>query len=148
MKTRSVRLIGKVFVNDKFPAIPTIHWTKDGKKIETLEGGDKYSEGSIEDPSLIIQNVNHYDAGSYQLTAINAVGSNKSNIVLGVPQIFIERSKNLDDYQCFTATIDSIPAAYDAYWKVKRNDDDSFTPIDVNAEEYTKERPTLFLVPY
>lgn len=72
-----------MFVNDKFPAIPTIHWTKDGKKIETLEGGDKYSEGSIEDPSLIIQNVNHYDAGSYQLTAINAVGSNKSNIVLG-----------------------------------------------------------------
>lgn len=72
-----------MFVNDQSPAIHTIYWTKDGKKIKTLEGGDKYSEGSIEDPSLIIQNVNHHDVGSYQLTAINAVGSNKSNIVLG-----------------------------------------------------------------
>lgn len=53
-----------------------------------------------------------------------------------MPQIFIRRSKNLHDDQCFTATIESIPAAYDAYWKVKRKDDDLFSPIDVNAEEY------------
>lgn len=69
-----------MFVNEQSPAIHNIHWTKDEKKIE---GEDKYSGGSIEDPSLIIQNVNHHDVGSYQLIAMNAVGSNKSNIVLG-----------------------------------------------------------------
>lgn len=52
-----------------------------------------------------------------------------------MPQICIERSKNQHDDLCFTAIIESIPAAYDACWKVKRNDDDSFT-IDVNAKEY------------
>lgn len=72
-----------MFVNDQSPTIDTIYWSKDGKKIKTLEGGDKYSEGSTEDPSLFIQNVNCHDVGTYQLTAINAVGSTESNIVLG-----------------------------------------------------------------
>lgn len=72
-----------MFVNDQSPTIDTIYWSKDGKKIKTLEGGDKYSEGSTEDPSLFIQNVNCHDVGTYQLTAINALGSNESNIVLG-----------------------------------------------------------------
>lgn len=72
-----------MFVDDQSPAIHTIYWTKGEEKIKTLEGGDKYSEGSIEDPSLFIQNVNSHDVGTYQLTAINTVGSNKSNVVLG-----------------------------------------------------------------
>lgn len=83
VKPWSLRLIGKVFVYDQSPTIDTFYWTKDGKKIKNLEGGDKYSEGSTEDPSLFIQNVNPHDVGTYRLTAINAVGSNESNIVLG-----------------------------------------------------------------
>lgn len=45
----------------------------------------KYSEVSIKNPSLTIFDVNQHDAGSYQLTATNAVGSTQSNaIVLGI----------------------------------------------------------------
>lgn len=82
-KTCSVRLIGKVSVTDRYPLVHTVYWTKNGEKIDTITGGRKFSKVTIKNPTLTIHNVNHQDAGSYQLTAINAVGSNKSDIVLG-----------------------------------------------------------------
>lgn len=55
---------------------------------------------------------------------------------LDVPVIRIERRENPDGSQCFTASIKSTPAAYHAQWKVKRNDEDEFSFIDVNVAEY------------
>lgn len=78
----SVKLIGKVYLfSGKLPAIQDVFWTKDGEKVDTQGSGGKYSEVAVDDPSLIIYNVNHHDIGSYQLTAINAVGSTKSDVI-------------------------------------------------------------------
>lgn len=52
------------------------------------------------------------------------------------PRISFQRTENPDDYQCFTAIIKSTPEAYYAQWKIKGNDADTFTPIDVNSGEY------------
>lgn len=82
IKNRAMRLIGKVFVNDWSPEIQNIKWSKDGQDIESEEEENaKYSKEN--GSSLTINKVNHNDAGSYQLTATNAVGSSRSQIVLG-----------------------------------------------------------------
>lgn len=135
-KTCSVRLIGKVSVIDQYPPVHTVYWTKNREKIDTITGGRKFSKVTVKNPTLTIHNVNHQDAGSYQLTAINAVGSNKSDIVLDLPVIRIKRRENSDGSQCFTAKIKSIPEACHAQWKVKKNDDDEFSLIDVHSPEY------------
>lgn len=57
-------------------------------------------------------------------------------ILTDLPSICVERSENPDGSQTFTAIIDSVPAAYRAQWNVKDTDDETFTPIDVNAEVY------------
>lgn len=78
-----MKLIATVFLYfDELPAVQDVFWTKDGKKIDTNGSGGKYSEVTIQDPSLTIVDVNHHDAGSYQLTATNAVGSNKSEVII------------------------------------------------------------------
>lgn len=43
--------------------------------------GGKYSTVSVDDPSLTIYNVNKYDAGSYKITATNAVGTTISDAI-------------------------------------------------------------------
>lgn len=81
---QSVKLIGTVFVSEKSPAVHTVFWTKNGEKIVTSERGGRYSEVSVDHPSLTINSVNSHDIGAYQLNAINAVGSTASDtIVLG-----------------------------------------------------------------
>lgn len=82
-KNRSVTLIGKVSETGENSKVHTVYWSKNGEKIENKVGERKYSKVTVQNPSLTINNVNHQDAGSYQLIAINAVGSNKSDIVLG-----------------------------------------------------------------
>lgn len=82
-KNRSVTLIGKVSATGENSKVHTVYWSKDGEIIDKKIGERKYSKVTVENPSLTIHNVNHQDAGSYQLIAINAVGSNKSDIVLG-----------------------------------------------------------------
>lgn len=57
-------------------------------------------------------------------------------ILTDEPRISFQRTENPDDYQCFTAIIKSTPEAYYAQWKIKGNDADTFTPIDVNSGEY------------
>lgn len=57
-------------------------------------------------------------------------------ILADKPQISFERKENTDGSLVFIAMIQSIPAAYRAQWKKKREDDDTFTPIKSNADEY------------
>lgn len=67
------------------PVIEEIYWTKDGNKINTQGNEGKYSEVSVNVPSLTIHNVNQYDAGQYTLIATNAAGTTVSDaIVLGM----------------------------------------------------------------
>lgn len=84
-KNRSVTLIGMVFLPEQRPEIETIFWSKNGQKLNSNGMRNKYSEVNIKDPSLTIFEVNKHDAGSYQLTATNALGSTQSDaIVLGI----------------------------------------------------------------
>lgn len=84
-KNHSVRLIAKAFLHEELHEIQTVFWTKNGKNLDTQWCRGKYSEVNIDDPSLTIFKVNQLDAGSYQLTAINAVGSTKSrHLILGM----------------------------------------------------------------
>lgn len=46
------------------------------------------------------------------------------------------KSEHLDGSQCFKALINSVPAAFHAEWKVKRKNDKTFTPVDVNDKDY------------
>lgn len=84
IKKKIVKLIGNIFLDDDSPGLLEVFWTKNGKKIDIKGSGGRLSEVTIDDPSLIIKEVCHHDAGPYQLTATNAVGPTKSDeIVLG-----------------------------------------------------------------
>lgn len=83
-ENHSVTLIGMVFLYGERPKIENLFWSKNGQKLQS-QMRRKYSEVSINNPSLTIFDVNQHDAGSYQLTAKNAVGSSISEaIVLGI----------------------------------------------------------------
>lgn len=70
---------------DGSPDIQEVFWTKNGEKIDTQGSGGRLSEVTIDDPSLTIRHVSNEDAGDYQFTAVNAVGSTTSDvIVLGI----------------------------------------------------------------
>lgn len=85
IENNSIELIGSVFPFEKSLAVQDVFWTRDGDKIYTQGSGGKYSKVSVENPSLTIFEVNKHDAGSYQLTAKNFVGSTKSDyIILGM----------------------------------------------------------------
>lgn len=88
IKNRSVKLIGNVFIYDDSPGILDTFWTRNDKKIKSEESGGKLFEVYIDSPTLTIKNVSSDDAGEYQLTATNAVGSSTSDvIVLGILDI-------------------------------------------------------------
>lgn len=58
--------------------------------MDTKGSGGKYTEVRADDLSLTIFEVNTYDAGYYQLTATNPVGSTSSDIIiLGIK--FVDR---------------------------------------------------------
>lgn len=58
-------------------------------------------------------------------------------ILKGPPSLFLEKQEDeKTGRQQFTLSIQSFPAPCDIKWSVKVNDDDIFTPIDINAEEY------------
>lgn len=86
IRNKSVKLVGDVFVYDGSPDISEVFWTKNGEKIDTQESGRRLSTVTIDDPSLIIRDVSHIDAGEYKLTARNAVGTASSDIItIGIP---------------------------------------------------------------
>lgn len=82
---RSITLIGNVFLYGSLPVVKNVFWTKNGEELDTKGSGGRYSEVTVDNPSLTIFEVNEYDAGSYQLTATNAVGSTTSDfLILGI----------------------------------------------------------------
>lgn len=78
----SVKLKFEIFLYYESPAVTDVYWTKNGNKISISTSSEKYSGVDINDPSLTIKNVNCNDAGEYQLTAINAVGKTKSELIV------------------------------------------------------------------
>lgn len=78
---RSVRLRFNVFLYDESPPVIDVYWTKNSKKLDTSNRDGKYSEKNNDGKSLIIKNVTESDAGRYQLTAANAVGDTKSEVI-------------------------------------------------------------------
>lgn len=78
----SVKLRCDVFLNETSPPVNDVYWTKNGIKLDVTKSDGKYSGVNINDPSLIINSVNHNDAGDYQLTAVNAVGESKSKVIV------------------------------------------------------------------
>lgn len=85
IKCKRLKLIGNVSLYDDSPDILEVFWTKNGEKIDSRGSGGRLSEVTIDNPSLIIRDVNVDDAGNYQLTAVNAVGSTTSNVItLGI----------------------------------------------------------------
>lgn len=85
VSNRSVTLIGNVFLYGSLPAVKNVFWTKNGQELDTNGSGGRYSEVTVDNPSLTIFDVNQYDAGSYQLTATNALGSTTSDtVILGI----------------------------------------------------------------
>lgn len=82
MKTKSVELVGNVFVYDGSPKIEEVYWKKNGEKIDTKESGGKLSTVTVDDPSLTITNMNPDDAGEYQLFAENTEGTTSSDIII------------------------------------------------------------------
>lgn len=81
----SITLIGNVFLYGSLPDVKNVFWTKNGQELDTNGSGGRYSEVTVDNPSLTIFDVNQYDAGSYQLTATNALGSTTSDtVILGI----------------------------------------------------------------
>lgn len=88
-ESRSVKLIAKVYLYDTCHAIQKVVWTVNDEEIDQQGPGGKFSKVSVNSPCLTIHNVNCCDAGSYKLTATNAVGSTTSYAIeLSKPIIY------------------------------------------------------------
>lgn len=138
IKNRHLRLIATVSLYDDSPIIQEVFWTKNGKKIDIQGSGGRLSGVTIDDPSLTIRDVNSDDAGEYQFTAVNAVGSTTSDvIVLGVPRAVFEKNENIKDgRKSYLVTIQSVPSPFSVTWSSKGVDEDIYKPIDVNDKDY------------
>lgn len=138
IKSRSVKLIGNIYFYDDSPGIIETYWKKNDEKINLEESSGKLLKMSSDISSLTIRNVNPGDAGKYQLTAINAVGSSTSDvIVLGSPNVVVEKAEDdKNGGRRISVTITSFPAPCLVQWSAKCKDGDNFSPIDTNAEEY------------
>lgn len=79
---RSVKLRFDVFLYDESPPFNVLYWTKNGIKLDVTKSNEKYSGVDMNDPSLIINSVNHNDAGDYQLIAVNEVGETRSEVIV------------------------------------------------------------------
>lgn len=71
-----------MFTYDDSPGISKSFWTRNDETIQFEESDGKVSQVSIDNPSLTITNVGPDDAGEYKLTAINAVGSSTSDVII------------------------------------------------------------------
>lgn len=75
-------MIGNIYFYDDSPCIIETYWEKNDEKINLEESSGKLLEMSSDISSLTIRNVSPCDAGKYQLTAINAVGSSTSDVIV------------------------------------------------------------------
>lgn len=92
-------MIAKVYLYDTCHAIQEVFWTVNDKEVDKQGLGGKFSKVSVDSPCLTINNVTRYDAGSYKLTATNAVGSTISDAIeLSIPIIYsINLSRYIDE---------------------------------------------------
>lgn len=104
-ESRSVKLIAKVYLYDICHPISELFWTVNDEEIDKQGSDGKFSKVSVDFPCLTINNVTRYDAGSYKLTATNAVGSTVSDAIeLSMPIIYsvisqdMKFSKNINQY--------------------------------------------------
>lgn len=89
INNKSIKLTGVVFLSDDSPCVCEVYWCKNGEQIDIQESGGRLSGVTIDDPSLTIRYISQEDAGKYQLTARNAIGSNTSNaIFIGIICLF------------------------------------------------------------
>jgi hypothetical protein len=77
-----VTLTGEVFLYENSPPIENVLWLKDNDVLDIAGSGGKLAGGNIDNPSLVINDVNEYDAGSYQCKVSNAVGSTFGNVLV------------------------------------------------------------------
>lgn len=55
----------------------------------------------------------------------------------GLPRVFMDRAENKENGSLlFKARIEAIPTPYHIQWNKRGTSDKTFTPVDVNAEEY------------
>lgn len=81
-RDRSVLL--NVYLKEHSPKLEDLYWTKNGHKLDSPNEW-KYCGGNVSRPSLTINNVNHHDAGSYQLNVMHTSGTATSElVVLGI----------------------------------------------------------------
>lgn len=74
-----------MFLYDHSPDILEVFWTKNEQKIDNDANDGRFSDVSIDDPSLTIRDVKYDDAGEYRLNATNAVGTTRSEVIfLGI----------------------------------------------------------------
>ncbi|XP_056017516.1 muscle M-line assembly protein unc-89-like [Ostrea edulis] len=142
----SVTLVCEMTVPNHSPTVSDVFWTKDDRKIDITGNGEKYSGGSIDNPSLTIKTVNSNDVGIYQCCASNSVGEMCSEkIYLGPPSIEFDNPDfdELHKRVTYIATIKSIPVALNAEWKVKQDRNDEFQVIDVQDPLYRGSMITL-----
>lgn len=79
-------MIAKVYLYDTCHPIQEVFWTVNDEEIDKQGLSGKFSKVSVDFPCLTIHNVNRCDAGSYKLTATNAVGSTISDAIeLSIP---------------------------------------------------------------
>lgn len=55
---------------------------------------------------------------------------------LGIPEILFERTEIKGGRSWFRTTITSIPAPYSVEWQIKKTNDDTFSSLNCNAEEF------------
>lgn len=98
-ESRSVKLIAKVYLYETCHEIEESVWTVNNEKIHEQGLGGKFSIAGVNSPCLTIHNVTRCDAGSYKLTASNAVGSTISDAIeLSIPVIYsIKLSRYKDE---------------------------------------------------
>lgn len=61
-----------------------------------------------------------------------------------VPEVFFEKTENKEDgTQRYLVTIQSAPSPCSVQWSSKGTDEDVYTPIDVNEEDYKGTLNTL-----
>lgn len=60
-----------------------------------------------------------------------------AHLLQGLPRVCVKRVEcEINGSQRITVTITSFPAPCHIQWSAKSKDDDSFKPVDINAEEY------------
>lgn len=109
-------MIANVYFYEYSPDILETYWTKNDEKINHSKNNGKLSQMSNEHLSLTIRNVSPVDAGEYQLTAINAVGSSTSDIIvlgkvyfcylfLKIFTLYLQRPVSLARCSCHSLTL-------------------------------------------